>query len=155
MNLQNKFVKSIFYLFFPLVCGSIIGLIMSSFIDYGNLIKPLLAPPGWLFPIIWSIIYLLLGISFYLYKNNDDSNKNIDLIYYISLGVNILWSVFFFILKWRLFTIFWTLLLLYLVIELLIMFFKTYKPSFYLNILYLLWLLFATYLTIGVYILNK
>ena len=126
--MQNNFLKNIFYLFLPLVSGSIICLIMSNFIDYGSLVKPLLAPPGFLFPIIWSIIYLLLGISYYLYKSQNKNNK--------------------------LLTIFWTILLLTLVIYLLYLFFREYKPSFYLNIPYLLWLIFATYLTIGVYILN-
>ena len=152
--LQSNFLKNIFYLFLPLVSGSIIGLIMSNFIDYGSLVKPLLAPPGFLFPIIWSIIYLLLGISYYLYKSQNKNNKLLDVIYYSSLIVNLFWSIFFFILKWRLFTIFWTILLLTLVIYLLYLFFREYKPSFYLNIPYLLWLIFATYLTIGVYILN-
>ena len=146
MYLQNNFVKNIFYLFLPLVCGSLIGLIISNFMDYGTLVKPLFAPPSFIFPIAWSIIYLLLGLSYFLYKKNNNSNNKIDVIYYLSLGINLLWSIFFFVLKWRFFTIIWTLILLYSVIELLFLFFKTYKQSFYLNI---------PYLTIGVYILNK
>lgn len=153
--LQNNFIKNIFYLFLPLFSGSIIGLIISNFIDYGILIKPLLAPPGFLFPIIWSILYLLLGLSFYLFKKTAINNQSIKKIYYLGLIVNLLWSIFFFIFKWRLFTIMWTILLLYLVIKLLILFFKENKVSFYLNIPYLIWLLFATYLTIEIYILNK
>ncbi len=152
--MQNNLLKNIFYLFFPLLCGSLVGLLISNSMDYGIINKPLLSPPGFIFPIVWSILYLLLGLSYYLYKKNSNDNLTLDKVYYISLLVNLLWSVFFFILKWRLFTIFWTLLLLGLVIYLMYLYFKSYKPSFYLNIPYLIWLLFATYLTIGVYILN-
>ena len=116
MYLQNNFVKNIFYLFLPLVCGSLIGLIISNFMDYGTLVKPLFAPPSFIFPIAWSIIYLLLGLSYFLYKKNNNSNNKIDVIYYLSLGINLLWSIFFFVLKWRFFTIIWTLILLYSVL---------------------------------------
>lgn len=152
--MKNKFIENLFYLFFPLLCGSIVGLLISNSINYGLLNKPLLSPPGYLFPIIWSILYLLLGISFYYWQNNTTNNKKENIIYYLQLFVNLAWSIFFFVLKWYLFTIFWTILLLILVIYLLYLFFKKYKLSFYLNIPYLLWLIFATYLTIGIYILN-
>lgn len=152
--MQNNFIKNIFYLFLPLFLGSIIGLVISNFMDYGLLNKPPLSPPGFIFPIVWSIIYILLGLSYYLYRKNINNHCKVSKIYYLELIVNLLWSIFFFVLKWRLFTIFWTILLLGLVIYLLILYFKDYKISFYLNIPYLLWLLFATYLTIGVYLLN-
>ena len=152
--MQNNIVKNIFYLFFPLLCGSLVGLLISNSMDYGIINKPLLSPPSFIFPIVWSVLYLLLGLSYYLYKKNSNDNLTLEKVYYVGLFVNLLWSVFFFILKWRLFTIFWTLLLLGLVIYLMYLYFKSYKPSFYLNIPYLIWLLFATYLTIGVYILN-
>ena len=154
MYLQNNFVKKIFYLFFPLLCGSVIGLIIGNFIDYPTLVKPPLSPQGWLFPVIWSILYLLMGISYYLYKENSKNNKKINIIYYVQLGLNLLWSVFFFILKWRLFTVYYTIIFTLIVIWLLILFYKNYKISCYLNIPYLIWLLFATYLTIGIFILN-
>lgn len=148
------FIKKLFYLFLPIISGSIIGLIISNFIDYNTLIKPPFSPPGFIFPIAWSIIYILMGISYLIFKNNNFYTQKEDKIYYLQLFVNLLWSVFFFIFKWRLFTIFWTILLLILVIYLIILFFNKTKISAYLNIPYLLWLLFATYLTIGVYILN-
>lgn len=121
--------------------------------DYGVIKKPPLSPPGYIFPIVWSILYILMGISYFLYRNKYDNLETIK-VYYAQLIVNLLWSIFFFVFKWRLFTILWTILLLGLVIYLLYLFYKEYKPSFYLNIPYLIWLIFATYLTIGVYILN-
>lgn len=151
--MQNNFIKNMFFLFFPIFLGSIVGLIISSSIDYDLLIKPLLSPPGYIFPIVWSIIYILLGLSYYLFKTKED-NEEISKTYYLGLFVNLLWSIFFFVLKWRFFTIIWTILLLILVIKLFILYLKNNELSAYLNIPYLLWLVFATYLTIGVYILN-
>lgn len=152
--MQNNFIRNAFYIFLPLLLGSIIGLIISNSLDYGIINKPFLSPPGYIFPIVWSILYILMGLSYFLYKNYGKENKKVDKIYYYQLFVNLLWSIFFFVLKWRLFTCIWTIILLLLVIYLLILFFKYYKPSFYLNIPYLIWLIFATYLTFGVYFLN-
>lgn len=148
------YIKKLIYLFLPLLSGSIIGLIISNSIDYDLLIKPAFSPPGYLFPIIWAILYLLMGISYYLLKNRSTNTIKESKIYYVQLIVNLLWSIFFFVLKWRLFTIVWTVLLLILVIYMIFIFYKKNKISAYLNIPYLLWLIFATYLTIGTYILN-
>lgn len=96
-----------------------------------------------------------MGISYLLFKNEYPNNTPKESkVYYAQLIVNLSWSIFFFVLKWRLFTIFWTILLLVLVIYLIYLFFQKKRISAYLNIPYLLWLIFATYLTIGVYILN-
>ncbi len=151
---MNKIIKNLFYLFLPLISGTIIGFIIRPFMDYSTLVKPPLAPPSILFPIMWTIIYLLLGISFYLYKKNSSNNPKINTTYYISLIINLSWSIFFFIFKWYFFTIIVTIILLISLIYLLYLFYNHYKISFYLNILYLLWLIFATYLTIGIFILN-
>lgn len=147
-------LKSIFYIFLPIILGSVVGFIISGNIDYNNLTKPFLAPPKILFPIFWSIIYLLLGISYYLYKRNAKENKKIDIVYYTSLVINLLWSLIFFLLKWRFIAVIWIILLDSSVFYLVYLFHKNNKVSAYLNIPYILWLIFATYLTISIYILN-
>ncbi len=152
---MKPFIKKIFYLFLPLFLGSIVGLLISSSIDYGTLLKPKFSPPGYLFPIVWSILYLILGISYYFFKENNKDTLEEDIAYFLSLGVNLLWSVFFFVLKWRGFTVLWTLFLLIMVSYLLYRFYLKYKLSFYLNIPYLIWIFYATYLTLGVYFLNQ
>ena len=152
---MKPFIKKIFYLFLPLFLGSIIGLLISSSIDYGTLLKPKFSPPGYLFPIVWSILYLILGISYYFFKENNKDTLEEDIAYFLSLGVNLLWSVFFFVLKWWGFTVLWTLFLLIMVSYLLYRFYLKYKLSFYLNIPYLIWIFYATYLTLGVYFLNQ
>lgn len=150
---MNK-IKSAFYLFFPILIGGIVGLLINSNIDYAELVKPTLAPPKIAFPIAWTIIYLLMGISYYLLKRNNLDDKLERIIYYSQLFVNAMWSIIFFIWKLRLFAIIWIILLVILVIYLIYLLYKKYKISAYLNIPYILWLLFATYLTIGIYLLN-
>ena len=151
---MKKILISLFYLFFPLLIGSIVGFITSSSIDYNSLIKPLFSPPSFLFPIIWSIIYLLLGISYFILKKNNKDTPRIRKLYYFQLFVNALWSIIFFSLKWRFFAIIWILLLDVLVIAMVSLFFERDKKVGYLNIPYVIWSIFATYLTIGIYILN-
>jgi tryptophan-rich sensory protein len=145
--------KKLFYLFFPLLLGSLVGVIISGSIDYKDLIQPYGAPPSWLFPVMWSIIYLLMGISYYLLKQDND-NEVLSKIYYIQLGVNLLWSIIFFVFKLRLVACLWIILLDILVGLMIYWFYNTKKVSGYLNFLYMGWILFATYLTIGIYILN-
>jgi len=137
----------------PIILGGFVGFIINGFIDYGELVKPPLAPPKILFPIAWSIIYLLMGISYYLYRKEYNDEKTIRL-YYAQLIINLSWSIVFFVFKLRLLSIAWILVLDVLVIILIKRFFETKRISAYLNIPYLTWILFATYLTIGIYILN-
>ena len=151
---MNSKLKNIFYLFFPILIGGIVGFIISGNIDYENLVKPPLAPPKILFPIMWSIIYLLMGISYFILKRRESNTENESKIYYIQLFVNALWSIIFFLLKWRFVSVLWIILLDILVIYMFYLFYKRVKVSAYLNILYIIWILFATYLTIGIYILN-
>jgi len=120
--MKNIFVK-LFYLFFPLFLGIIVSIIISDGINYNTLIKPPLAPPSILFPIVWTIIYLLMGISFFLLKRNTSNNQKESLIYYLQLFVNILWSIIFFNLEWRFFAIIWIVLLDILVIYMIILFY--------------------------------
>jgi tryptophan-rich sensory protein len=151
---MNTIIKNSFYIFLPLILGSIIGFIISDYIDYSTLIKPPLAPPKIAFPIAWSIIYLLMGISYYIFKKNTLYTKKEDFIYYLQLIVNLLWSIIFFVIKARLLAVIWIIILDILVIYMFFLFLKKVKISAYLNIPYLLWILYATYLTIGIYILN-
>ena len=146
-------VKNLFYLFFPIIIGSIVGLITNNFIDYNSLNQPPLSPPSITFPIVWSILYLLIGLSYYLYRRNNN-DKQTNFIYYLQLVINYFWSIFFFVFKWRFFSIIWLLLLVVSIIILMIKYYRQSKISFYLLIPYLIWCLFATYLNIGVYVLN-
>ena len=152
---MEKFKNYFISILIPVVIGSVIGFIISKFIDYDSLIKPFLAPPAILFPIMWTIIYILMGISYGILKDNKLVNSSINLVYYLHLFVNALWSVFFFIFKWRLFSFIWIIFLIILVIIMIIKFYKENKLSGLIQLFYLLWILFASYLNLGFYLLNK
>lgn len=139
----------------PLIIGGIVGLITSNFMDYGSLQKPLLSPPGIVFPIVWTILYTLMGISYGILDSNFLVDSKINLIYYLQLFVNALWSIFFFVLKWRFFAFLWIILLLVLVIIMIIKFYNKNKVAGLLQIPYLLWVVFATYLNLSIYLLNR
>lgn len=138
----------------PVVLGGIVGLLISSSITYDNLVQPPLAPPSFLFPIVWTILYILMGVSYGLLVQNGQDSENISSIYYLQLFVNLLWPLFFFVLQWRLFAFFWLLLLIGLVITMIIHFYRNHKGAGLLQIPYLLWLFFAAYLNLSIYILN-
>lgn len=139
----------------PVIIGGIVGLIISGFIDYNSLVQPPLAPPSILFPIMWSILYVLMGVSYGILDSNSLVDSSINSIYYWQLFVNALWSIFFFVLKWRFFSFLWILLLLVLIIIMTIKFYKRNKVSGYLQIPYILWVSFATYLNFSIYLLNR
>jgi len=151
---MKQVLQNLFYLFFPLVIGGTIAFLIRDSIDYTSLVRPILAPPKSLFPIAWTFLYLLIGISYYLYKKDFKENSFVDIVYYVQLFVNSLWSLIFFLLKARFIAVVWILLLDVLVIFLIYLFWNKKKISAYFNIPYLLWILFATYLTIGIAILN-
>ena len=139
----------------PLILGGLIGLIISKTMDYNELIKPPLSPPGYLFGIVWTILYILMGVSYSILDVKNLITTKEKNIYYLQLAVNLLWPIIFFTLKWRLFAGIWIVLLLVLIIYMIILFYKKNKIAAYLQIPYLLWTIFATYLSFGVYILNK
>ncbi len=149
-----KLSQKLLYILTPLIGGSIVGLIINKSIDYNYLVNPPLSPPSYLFPIVWNILYLLIGISYYIYrKNNNDDSLTIKL-YYIQLILNYLWSIIFFTLKLRTLAVIWIIELAITVIYLMIRFYKEERTIFYLFIPYILWVLFATYLNIGIVVLN-
>lgn len=139
----------------PVIVGLVVGVLISKSIDYNSLQKPFLAPPGLLFPIVWTILYILMGISYGILKNRGLNDDKIKKIYYLQLFVNALWSIFFFLLKWRLFSFWWIILLDILVIIMIYLFYNKNKISGLLQIFYLIWVLFASYLNLSVYLLNK
>ena len=151
MNKKVEIIKSILI---PVIIGGITGFLISNFIDYNLINKPPLSPPSIVFPIIWTILYILMGTSYGILKTNNLIDKETNLIDYTQLLVNITWPIVFFVFKWRFISIIWIILLLALVTYMSINFYKKNKIAGLLQIPYILWTIFATYLTIGVYILN-
>ena len=142
-----------FQIFGPLILGSLVGFVIKDFMDYSSLNQPPFAPPGIVFPIAWTALYLLMGISYYFYRKTD-KNSTLITLYYIQLFLNLTWTFIFFVFKMRFLAIVWILVIILLVFYLIKQFWNIKKESAYLLIPYLLWLLFAMYLTIGIFLLN-
>lgn len=138
----------------PLIIGGIVGILTSGYLDYNELIKPTLSPPGIVFPIAWTIIYLLIGISYTLLKEKGEVPKETKQLYYTQLIFNYLWTFIFFVFRLRLLSVLWIIILDVLVIIMTYQFYKQNKLSGILLIPYILWLIFATYLNISIYFLN-
>lgn len=140
----------------PLVLGALVGWLSGSNGGYDSFIKPSFAPPGILFPIVWSILYILMGISSYMIGETNDRNKEEALgVYYIQLAINLIWSFLFFTFKLYLFSFIWILLLIAAVILMIKKFYDISKISGLIQIPYLLWLVFASILNFAIYILNR
>ncbi|MBR4099846.1 MAG: tryptophan-rich sensory protein [Clostridia bacterium] len=126
---------------------------------YRDIITPPLSPPSILFPIVWTVLFILMGISaamIYLDKNASGAQKSSALATYIlSLIVNFFWSLIFFNLRAFLFAFLWLLLLLYLVIRTIMKYYKINRVAAYLQIPYALWVTFAGYLTFAIWYLNR
>ena len=144
-------------IFISLGIGILSAVLTSSSMDiYKYLNKPSLAPPSIIFPIVWTLLYILMGISAYLiYKSNDKNKKEALIIYGIQLILNFTWTIIFFLLKFRLLAFINIILLLIFIIIMIIKFYKINNKASLLQIPYLFWVLFATYLNYGFYILNK
>lgn len=146
----------------PLAIGGISALLTkNSMQQYQQLPQPPLSPPSQIFPIVWSILFLLMGISSWLIwetnRSQDISSSPKDSglnIYVFQLIVNFLWPIFFFRAGWFGFSFLWLLLLLFLVILMILRFSSVSKTAALLQIPYLLWLLFAGYLNLSIFLMN-
>jgi len=152
MSKFKIYAKSIFI---PVAVGLIIGAITSSSMEYNTLIQPVFAPPSILFPIVWTILYVLMGVSYGILESKSLVNAEINFIYYLQLFFNALWSIIFFTLEWRLFAFIWILILILLIIAMIIQFYNKDKAAGLLQIPYLLWAVFASYLNLSIYLLNR
>ena len=152
MSKLKIYVKSILV---PVLLGVIVGIIISPSMDYATLKKPPLSPPGIFFPIVWTILYILMGISYGILKSNSLVDSEINSIYYSNLFVNALWPILFFTLKLRFFAFIWILLLLVIIVTMMSKFYNKNRTAGLLQIPYLLWTIFATYLNFFTFLLNR
>ena len=143
----------------PVIVGIVSALLTRNSMElFQSIDKPPLAPPGWLFPVVWTILYILMGISSYLILQSGESQEEIRkalTIYGYQLVVNFLWPTFFFNFGWYFFSFLWLVLLWVLVLIMILRFKNISKLAAYMNIPYLVWLTFAGYLNLGIWILNR
>lgn len=139
-----------------LLAGGLSALLTGSSMEkYQALEKPVLSPPGITFPIIWTVLYLLMGISAWLIYETRTRGKTRALkLYLTQLAVNLLWPLLFFGMEWYLFSFFWLLLLLLLVILMILRFLPLSRTAALLQIPYVFWLIFAGYLNVSVWLMN-
>lgn len=139
--------------------GAVSALVsMSSMDAFENAAKPPLTPPNWVFPVVWTILFLLMGISSYLVfvsRSGGREVRNAALtVYAAQLVVNFFYPIIFFNLSAYLLAFIWILILLAMVAVMVRLFLRVSRISGILQIPYLLCVAFATYLTFGVFILN-
>ncbi len=152
--MKINYKKLLLFILITFAIGSFFAFLTNNTSFYNKLVKPI-DIPSYIFPIVWTILYLLMSISAYLISESNDFDKDIALaIYFIQLTVNSFWTLFFFGFNFYLFSAFWIILLIVLVALMIYKFYKINKISGYLNIPYLLWLLFALYLNYMIYYLN-
>ncbi len=159
MNINKSKVK-IYGISIALALG--VGVLSALFTSmgmdrYAMVEKPALTPPDIVFPIVWTILFTLMGISAArVWIASDIKEKNSGLLLYLlQLSANFIWSILFFNFQAYGFAFFWILLLWVLILLMIISFGKTDKIAAYLQIPYILWVTFAAYLNFMVWMLNK
>ena len=146
----------IFNLALPLAVGALAGFLTRDSMDiYKNLEQPPLSPPSWLFPVAWTILYVLMGLAAYIVFQEKPLNKTALTLYFVQLTVNFFWPLIFFNMQAYLFAFAVLVILWLLVLLTTILFFKTNRTAGWLMLPYLLWLTFAGYLNLGVWYLNS
>ena len=139
--------------------------ILSALLTRGNMniyeevSTPPLSPPSFLFPVVWTVLYVLMGISAAMVYNTRTSplarRKEALTLYYVSLFFNFFWSIIFFNIRAFLFAFVWLIVLLVLIILTIVKYYKINKTAAYLQIPYAVWVTFAGYLNFGIWLLNK
>ena len=146
MKLRSK-SAIIISILIPLAVGSLSALFSGNMSSYSMFEKPAFSPPGFIFPIVWTVLYILMGISSYLvYTSNSPYKPNALLLYGIQLFFNCFWSIIFFGLDLYLFA--------FIIISMIKQFYIVSPTAAYLQIPYLIWCIFAAYLNFYIFLLN-
>lgn len=149
----NKIKPYVYFSALSLGVGALSALLTRDNMNiYDEITVPPLAPPMWLFPVVWTILFLLMGISAgIVYKEEG----YVPSVFYGQLIVNFLWSIIFFNLRMFLFSSIWLIVLIYLIWRMIREFRAVDIRAAYLQYPYLIWCIFALYLNIAIWFLNK
>ncbi len=154
MKIQWK--KLIISVAVPLAVGGLASLLTMDGMKAFSLLKqPPLSPPAWLFPAVWSILYALMGVACYLVWISARKDNEPLFAYGIQLFMNFFWSILFFGVGNTLAAFIWLVLLFGAVVWTAVLFFRTRRAAGWLLVPYILWICFALYLNLGVYLLNR
>lgn len=142
----------------PLIIGGISGfLTQNSAETFAILNKPPLSPPGWVFPVVWTLLYMLMGVASYLILSSGRDKQEINTaltIYGLQLFFNFFWSIIFFSFNQYLIAFIWLIVLWILIILTILKFEKVSSTAAYLLVPYIIWVSFAGYLNLAIYLLN-
>lgn len=156
--MSQSFKNLLICIAIPLAVGTLSGFLTRNSREvFESLTKPPLSPPGWLFPVVWTILYTFMGIASYLVLISQAPAVDIASalkVYGIQLAFNFLWSILFFGLSLYLPAFLWLVLLELLILATTILFFRISPPAGILMIPYLLWVAFAGYLNLAIILLN-
>lgn len=155
---MNKYFKLILAIWLPLLIGFVSSYFTFTSIDswYLTLNKPSFNPPNWIFWPVWTTLYILIWISFYIVWNKWFWKEELKLkiVYFLQLFLNFTWSLTFFYLENPLLWFINIIILWLLIIYNIILFYKVDKKAWLIFIPYLLWVSFASILNLSLYILN-
>lgn len=156
--MKIKWTELLTCLLIPLSVGAVSGIISGSGIDnFNSMVKPPLSPPAWLFPIVWTLLFILMGVASYLVLTSGEERTDVvrALVFYgVQLFFNFFWSIIFFNLEWYLAAFVWLVILWLLILITAVLFYRISKPAGYLMLPYLVWVTFAGYLNFAIYLLN-
>lgn len=154
---MKKYKPLIVSLLLSLGAGGLSALLTGGAMDqYGALRQPPLSPPGWVFPVVWTALFALMGVSAWLVWRSDCPGRARALaVYGAQLCANVVWSLLFFNGQKYLAAFFWLLLLEVLIGAMIALFARCDRRAATLQIPYFLWVLFAGYLNLGVWALNR
>ena len=154
MKPQNR-SSLIIAILIPLAVGSFSALISGNMSLYSTINKPAFSPPSIVFPIVWTILYVLMGISSYIIYSSDSADKTRALkIYALQLFFNFCWNILFFRYNLYLLSFLWLVILIVLICIMIKDFYKINPAAAYLQIPYLLWCIFAAFLNFSIYTMN-
>ena len=156
--MKIRWKELIIAIIIPLAVGGASALITRDAMEaFDTLSKPPLSPPGWLFPIVWTVLYILMGVASYLgyVSEAPRADKVLSLgLYGFQLFFNFFWSIIFFSLEKYLFAFVWLFALWLLILMTILAFRSVSKAAAWLMVPYLLWVSFAGYLNLAIYLLN-
>lgn len=157
--LKRKFIPYIIAIIIAMAIGFLSTFFTRNNMNiYDDIVVPPLAPPMALFPIVWTILYFLMGISSGgIAKYNDVRKEEVfDALfaYAIQLFLNFFWSIIFFNMRAFLFSFVWLIVLWFAIIWMIVKFYKINPAAAFLQIPYLIWVTFAAYLNFAIYWLN-
>lgn len=145
-------------LLIPLAAGGLSALLTKdNMLIFEYVKKPPLSPPGWIFPVVWTVLYILMGIASYLVYVSAASGPRKEralTVYAAQLVLNFFWTIIFFNLELFLAAFIWLVLLWLALFICMVLFAYISRRAVWLLVPYLLWVSFAGYLNLGIYLLN-